>query len=128
VVDSIDGIRNFNLDFNEIVSSHTTRGGKRRRSRRKISEDPFRPNTSTSWLCPTTKKAALTHFSSKSFSRSCKMKFTVGITALFAVGASAFAPSKAFVHSSSLSSTTDATYTFTKSEAIFAEAQDVCNQ
>jgi hypothetical protein len=56
------------------------------------------------------------------------MQFTVGITALFAVGASAFAPSKAFVRSSSLSSTTDTTYTFTKSEAIFAEAQEVCNQ
>jgi hypothetical protein len=53
------------------------------------------------------------------------MKFTIGITALFAVGASAFAPSKAFARSTSLSSTTEATYTFAKSEEIFAEAKEV---
>ena len=55
------------------------------------------------------------------------MKFAIGITALLASGASAFAPSKAAAHSSSLSSTAEATptYTFTKSEEIFAEAQEV---
>ncbi len=58
---------------------------------------------------------------------SLKMKFAIGITALLASGASAFAPSKAAAHSSSLSSTAEATptYTFTKSEEIFAEAQEV---
>jgi preprotein translocase subunit SecE len=54
------------------------------------------------------------------------MKFAIGITALFAVGASAFAPSKAFARSTSLSSTAEKTYTFAKSEEIFAEAKEVC--
>jgi hypothetical protein len=54
------------------------------------------------------------------------MKFAVGITALLATGACAFSPSKAFARSSSLYSTTQTpTYTFTKSEEIFAEAQEV---
>lgn len=54
------------------------------------------------------------------------MKFAVGITALFAVGASAFAPVQTAARSSSLSSTATETYTFTKSEEIFAEAKNVC--
>ena len=55
------------------------------------------------------------------------MKFAVGITALLATGAAAFAPAQASGRSSSLSSTAEATptYTFTKSEEIFAEAQEV---
>lgn len=54
------------------------------------------------------------------------MKFAAGITALLATGACAFAPSKAFARSSALGSTTETpTYTFTKSEEIFAEAQEV---
>jgi len=54
------------------------------------------------------------------------MKFAVGITALLATGACAFAPSKAFARSSTLYSTTETpTYTFTKSEEIFAEAQEL---
>ena len=53
------------------------------------------------------------------------MKFAVGITALLVAGASAFAPAKASARSSSLSSTAEATYTFAKSEEIFAEAQEV---
>ena len=54
------------------------------------------------------------------------MKFAVGITTLLATGACAFAPNKAFARSSSLFSTTETpTYTFTKSEEIFAEAQEV---
>lgn len=53
------------------------------------------------------------------------MKFALGATLCFAAGAAAFAPSKAFGRTSSLSSTTDAVYTFTKSEEIFAEAKEV---
>ena len=54
------------------------------------------------------------------------MKFTAGITALLATGATAFAPNKAFARSTVLQSTTETpTYTFTKSEEIFAEAQEV---
>jgi hypothetical protein len=55
------------------------------------------------------------------------MKFALGITALFAASAAAFTPGKTFACSSSLSSTTASeTYTFTKSEEIFAEAKEVC--
>ena len=54
------------------------------------------------------------------------MKFAAGIIALLATEAYAFAPSKAFARSTSLHSTTETpTYTFTKSEEIFAEAQEV---
>lgn len=54
------------------------------------------------------------------------MKFAVGITALFATGATAFAPANGVAKSSALFSTTETpTYTFTKSEEIFAEAQEV---
>lgn len=55
------------------------------------------------------------------------MKFAVGAIALFAVGgASAFAPQQVSARTTSLSSTAAApTYTFTKSEEIFAEAQEV---
>ena len=59
------------------------------------------------------------------------MKFTVAVSALLAVsGVSAFAPANtvAGARSSSLSQSTVATeptYTFTKSEEIFAEAQEV---
>jgi hypothetical protein len=54
------------------------------------------------------------------------MKFAAGITAILATGASAFAPTKAFARSTTLHSTTETpTYTFTKSEEIFAEAQEV---
>jgi hypothetical protein len=55
------------------------------------------------------------------------MKFTVGAIALLAAGgASAFAPQQVTARSSSLFSTTAApTYTFTKSEEIFAEALEV---
>lgn len=57
------------------------------------------------------------------------MKFACGIVACIAVGASAFAPNKASARSSTLASTTeDAVYTFTKSEEIFAEAQEVCRK
>lgn len=54
------------------------------------------------------------------------MKFALGVTALLVASASAFAPGKALARSSSLSSATASeTYTFTKSEEIFAEAQEV---
>ena len=56
------------------------------------------------------------------------MKFAAGVTtALLAMGsASAFTPSQAARASSSLSSTAaEPVYTFTKSEEIFAEAQEV---
>ena len=56
------------------------------------------------------------------------MKFALGVTALLVSSASAFAPGKAMARSSSLaSSTASETYTFTKSEEIFAEAQEVCS-
>jgi hypothetical protein len=55
------------------------------------------------------------------------MNFAVGITALLAVGTSAFAPATSGVQSSSLFSTAEKTYTFTNSEKIFAEAKEVCN-
>lgn len=59
------------------------------------------------------------------------MKFSAGVTALMAAstmgGALAFAPSKVNGVSSSLSSTATETYTFTKSEEIFAEAVEVRN-
>ena len=54
------------------------------------------------------------------------MKFALGTTALLAVGASAFAPVKSNSESSALFSTAaPETYTFTKSEEIFAEAKEV---
>jgi hypothetical protein len=54
------------------------------------------------------------------------MKFAVGIATLLAVGASAFAPVQTAARSSSLSSSTATeTYTFAKSEEIFAEAKEV---
>ena len=54
------------------------------------------------------------------------MKFAAGIIALLATGATAFAPTKAFARSTTLQSTTETpTYTFTKSEEIFAEAKEV---
>ena len=54
------------------------------------------------------------------------MKFALGITALLAAGTTAFAPANANNgRTTSLSSTAEATYTFTKSEEIFAEAQEV---
>lgn len=56
------------------------------------------------------------------------MKFAVGATALFAAGATAFAPTHATARSSSLQSTAESTYTFTKSEEIFAEAKEVRNR
>jgi hypothetical protein len=56
------------------------------------------------------------------------MNFAFGITALLTVGASAFAPATSNVRSSSLFSTAEKTYTFAKSEEIFAEAKEVCNK
>ena len=55
------------------------------------------------------------------------MKFAVGAIALLAAGgASAFAPQYVHARSTNLFSTAAApTYTFTKSEEIFAEAQEV---
>ena len=53
------------------------------------------------------------------------MKFALGTTALLAVGASAFAPAQSNAGSSALFSTATKTYTFTKSEEIFAEAKEV---
>ena len=61
------------------------------------------------------------------------MKFTVAVSALLAVGGvSAFAPTSTVVNARSSSSSlsqstvaTEPTYTFTKSEEIFAEAQEV---
>ena len=60
------------------------------------------------------------------------MKFTVAVSALLAVGGvSAFAPRNSVVNARSGSSlsqstvATEPTYTFTKSEEIFAEAQEV---
>jgi hypothetical protein len=56
------------------------------------------------------------------------MKFAVGAIALVAVGgASAFAPQQVNARSSTILSSTTATptYTFTKSEEIFAEALEV---
>merc|ERR1719223_874262 len=53
------------------------------------------------------------------------MKFALGTTALLAVGASAFAPAKNNAGPSALFSTAAETYTFTKSEEIFAEAQEL---
>jgi len=57
------------------------------------------------------------------------MKFSAGVTALMAAttvgGAFAFAPSKANGMKTVLSSTATETYTFTKSEEIFAEAIDL---
>jgi len=53
------------------------------------------------------------------------MKFALGTTALLAVGASAFAPAKNNAGPSALFSTAAETYTFTKSEEIFAEAKEV---
>jgi glutamate-1-semialdehyde 2,1-aminomutase len=54
------------------------------------------------------------------------MKFAIGVTAVLAAGASAFAPTTAFARSSQLSAATGTeTYTFTKSEEIFAEAKEL---
>ena len=54
------------------------------------------------------------------------MKFALGVTALLVAGATAFAPSQTMARSSSLASTAASeTYTFTKSEEIFAEAKEV---
>lgn len=55
------------------------------------------------------------------------MKFALGTTALLAVGASAFAPAKSNAGPAPLFSTASPTetYTFAKSEEIFAEAKEV---